>query len=84
MTPREHLMRQAMADLLELPVSAISLTLDFTEQGIDSLLALRLARKLNDLCGREIDIEWLFDYPSISQLAARIDREFGSLTALPD
>ena len=68
-------LRIALADLLEVAPEDISLTADLGEQGVDSLLALRLARKIADATGCEIDLEWLFDHPNLEQLAGFLEAQ---------
>jgi acyl carrier protein len=58
----------ALADVLKLPPSQVSPSKSFTEQGIDSLTALRLARKIHDHTAIEVELEWLLDYPTILDL----------------
>lgn len=66
----EQLLEQAIAEVLHLDPAQISRSRSFFEQGIDSLAGLRICRRLADLSGIEIDVEWIFDHPSIEQLAA--------------
>lgn len=69
MTQYEQYMQSALAELMAVPVDQISLSVPLSEQGVDSLIGLRLARKLNELTGAEVDLEWIYDYPSIDLLA---------------
>lgn len=77
MTQYEQYMQLSLAELMELPPAQISLSLPLSEQGVDSLIGLRLARKLNELTGSEIDLEWIYDYPSIELLARFMEERFG-------
>lgn len=70
MTEYESILRDALAELLAIDPTEVSLTTHFAEQGVDSLIGLRLARKVQDALGFEVELEWLFDYPTISELAA--------------
>lgn len=58
----------ALAEVMEVPPTQVSPTKNFTEQGLDSLTALRLARKIHDRTAIEIELEWLLDYPTILEL----------------
>jgi acyl carrier protein len=59
------------------------LTRSFADQGLDSLAGLRYSRKIQDLLDAEIELEWLFDHPTISQLSEFLDRQFGGAVADP-
>jgi acyl carrier protein len=54
-------------------------TTSFADLGMDSLVGLRFSRKIQDLLGVEIELEWLFDYPTIRQLSEFLDEPFGDL-----
>ncbi|MDT9002099.1 acyl carrier protein [Paucibacter sp. APW11] len=77
MTTLELSLCRALARLLEVDPASLSLTADLSEQGVDSIVALQLAREIEALVGREVDLEWLYDHPSIAGLAA-------FLAALPE
>lgn len=81
MTRREIWLRGAVAELLELDESEVSMTQSFAELGMDSLVGLRLTRKLQDLLGVEVELEWLFDHSSIRQLSLFLDERFGESEA---
>ena len=66
----EELMRNALAPILDTTPDLVATTIPFDELGLDSLLALRFARRLHDLTGLEVDLEYLFDYPTVAELAA--------------
>lgn len=69
MTRFEQHLVEILAGLTEVAPASISLDATFDQQGVDSFIALRLAREIFDRTGIEIELELLFDYPSISQLA---------------
>lgn len=75
MTKYEASLRDVLAELLERKAHDISLDQTLAEQGVDSLIGLRFARRIHDVLGIEIDLEQLFDYPTISQLAHFLDRQ---------
>ena len=70
-----------LADVLETEARLVAPDLTFQEQGMDSLNGMRFARKIQDLLGREIDLECLFDYPTITQLASFLDGDTGGHAA---
>ncbi len=70
MSSYQHILRHCVADVLGIAPEQVSLDATLADQGIDSLLGLRFAGKAQQALGIEIDIEWLFDYPSIAELAA--------------
>ncbi|MEB1529287.1 acyl carrier protein [Xanthomonas sp. WHRI 7945] len=83
MNARELWLKDALSELMEVDVAQISATRTFAEQGVDSLIGLRLTRKLEESLGLEVDLEWLFDHPSIRELAQFLDSHFGVLDAMP-
>jgi acyl carrier protein len=62
-------LRLALAELLENDPGQVTADANFAELGMDSLVALRFARKVKDLTGIEIELESLFDYPSVAELS---------------
>ena len=80
MSKRESWLIAALADVLEVDASQISATESFAQIGVDSLLGLRLTRKLEDQLGVEVELEWVFDHPSIRELAGFLDGRFGEMT----
>lgn len=75
----EQYLHTALAELMAIDPAQLSLTTPLTEQGVDSLIGLRLARKIQDLIGDEVEVEleWIFDYPSIAELAQFLTTRFG-------
>lgn len=71
----------ALADVMEIPPAQVSTTVSFAEQGLDSLTALRLARKIHDRTAIEIELEWLLDYPTILELERFLGTQAPSLPA---
>ena len=63
---------KVLAELLEVDVEQISMTLSFSDQGVDSLLALRFVRKIHDEFGINLELEVFFDYPSLRELAIHL------------
>ncbi|UZS66442.1 acyl carrier protein [Pseudomonas syringae] len=66
----ESRLRDELAALLCIEPTQLSITAKFDELGVDSLIGLRFSRKVHDLTNIEIDIESVFDYPTLAQLAA--------------
>ena len=76
---RETWLIEALAEVLEVDPSQISATQTFAEIGVDSLLGLRLTRKMEDRCCIEVELEWLFDNPSVRELSRFLDDRYGEL-----
>ncbi|TNC76422.1 acyl carrier protein [Janthinobacterium lividum] len=68
----EQCLVDLLADLTNAERGAISLTTTLDQQGVDSFVALRLARAIHDRTGIELELETLFDYPSVCQLAQHL------------
>ena len=83
MSSREQLLRNALAGVIEVDAQDVSLTVPFAEQGVDSLLGLRFVRQVQDLLDTEIELEWMFDHPTIRQLSDFLDKQFGHHEAEP-
>jgi acyl carrier protein len=83
MSKHDEWLRTVLSELMQVDASQISSTQSFADQGMDSLVGLRLTRKLEDLLGVEVELEWLFDNPTIQDLSRFLDERFGALDALP-
>ena len=70
----EIYLRDALAKLLNIEPNEISSTTAFDELGIDSLTGLRLTRELQDSLKMEIELEWIYDYPTIGQFSRFIQQ----------
>ncbi len=70
----ELLLRSTIATVLMVDPAEVSTSRDFFEQGIDSLTGLRICRSLADTLGHDVELEWVFDYPTIELLAAHLER----------
>ncbi|WP_162253026.1 acyl carrier protein [Duganella sp. Root1480D1] len=79
---QEQELRMLLAGLLQVPPEQLASGSTLSELGVDSLLGLRFARKIQDTTGTEFDLEWLFDYPTIEQLAAFLARPAGQSQAI--
>ncbi len=74
----EAWLRDTLAELLDVDGTQVSVTQTFAELGMDSLIGLRLTRKLQDRIDEEVELEWIFDYPSIRKLSQFLDARFGA------
>ncbi len=72
-SPMEAQLLRLLAGVLDRPVAALSVEAEFADQGLDSLLALRWSRGIADALGRDVELEWFFDYPTVARLAAFLD-----------
>jgi len=70
----ELLLRGTIAKVMGIDPEGISGSRSFFEQGIDSLSALRICRSLADALGHDVELDWVFDHPTIEQLAAHLER----------
>ena len=73
MTPIEQSLIAVLVELTDSRPEQISLTTSFDQQGVDSFIALRLMRAINDQFGVDLELELLFDYPNVQALAQLID-----------
>ncbi|MFJ2479053.1 acyl carrier protein [Pseudomonas sp. NPDC087598] len=71
----ESRLRVELATLLGIDSTQLSPTAKFDELGVDSLIGLRFARKVHDLTDIEIDIESVFDYPTLTQLVTFLEAQ---------
>jgi len=76
-------MQEILAELMSVERNSILPTKTFYELGLDSFLGLRFARKLEDKFSIKIDLEWVYDYPTLQQFSMfllRILKERGIVT----
>ena len=64
-----------VADLLEVDVSKIDVTIPFDRYGLDSSAAVGLAGDLEDYLEEELDPTLLYDYPTIESLTNHLVEE---------
>lgn len=64
----EERLCELLAEICEVPVAEVSPTLPLAELGVDSLVALRFARQIHDEIGVEIELEWIYEYPTMREL----------------
>ncbi|GIJ29511.1 hypothetical protein Vqi01_46730 [Micromonospora qiuiae] len=85
----EPVLTEIIAEGLGVPVDEVRPTLSFAEYGVDSILAMKLVRRINDTLGISVKPTVVFDHPSVRSLAAyasgigaRLDRD-GSAPEAP-
>ena len=72
MTKIEQLLNEILCELTG-ESATFPVDQSFSEQGVDSFLALRLMRGIEDRTGLALELHALFDFPTIAQLARHID-----------
>jgi acyl carrier protein len=77
---------RALADIWEelIGVAGLGIHDDFFELGGDSLVAVRLAARIRERLGIDLDVRALFDCTTIARLAARVREERGHSAYGPD
>ena len=64
-----------VAELLEVDVSKIDVTIPFDRYGLDSSAAIGLAGDLEDYLEEELDPTLIYDYPTIESLTNQLIEE---------
>jgi len=83
MSAWERELTRILSDTLQSRAAAIAPTQGFSDLGMDSMLGLRFVRRIEDELGFEIELEWLFDYPSVGELSRFLEQQFGALDDSP-
>ena len=73
MTSLEKVITDALANVLQIDARDISQAATFAEFGLDSLSGLRFARRIEEKLGTPVELEWLFDHPTITELARLLE-----------
>jgi aryl carrier-like protein len=69
----ETLLRSALAEVLQVPLTSIGNSTSFFALGLDSVSAIRLATALRTRHGHNVDVSQILKRPSVSRLAASMD-----------
>ena len=78
-TPTEDTIASIVAELLD--VTDIGLDQNFFLLGGHSMLGAQLIVRLEDLFGVEITLRYLFDHPTLVEIAAHVDLQLASALA---
>jgi acyl carrier protein len=65
-------LREYLAKKLEVEESKVDPTVPFVELGIDSMTAVVMTGDLGDWLGFDIEPSQLFEFPTVSEFAARV------------
>jgi|GEM_PF-5715654 len=74
----KKIVREALAHELQVDAQGLCGSTTFADCGLDSLSGLRFARRLEEELGITIELEWLFDSPTIDELARALDLRIDS------
>ena len=80
--PVEELIAGAMGAVLG--SSTIDRTTDFFEAGGHSLRAMQLVARIADSLGADVPVRWVFEYPSVAELAAQIEQTRHRGSTIPE
>ena len=67
-----------LAELLEIEVNEVDVTISFDRYGLDSSAAMAMTGDFGDWLGRELDPTTMYDYPTIEALMQHLAEEFSS------
>lgn len=65
-----------LAQLLEIDLDEVNVTIPFDQYGLDSAAAVGLTGDMEDWLGRKLDPTLLYDYPTAEALARHLAEEF--------
>ena len=77
--PMEHIVVGELRQLIDLP--RISVTANFFDLGLDSILILRLHRRLRAALGRDFPLTVLFEHPNVQRVAGCLAAGAGTADA---
>ena len=83
MSTSEEKLIQVLREALGQDAAQVTPQTGFAELGLDSIAGLRFARRAQDALGMDIELEWLFDYPNVAELARFLDARHRAATELP-
>ncbi|HEY2322106.1 MAG TPA: SDR family NAD(P)-dependent oxidoreductase [Thermoanaerobaculia bacterium] len=79
----ERVIRRQVAAALGVASSEIDVDRRFNDLGFDSILGVDLVKRVNEALGCELPVTILFDYPSVRQLAAKLDERGAAVIEVP-
>jgi acyl carrier protein len=75
-TPTEVTIASVVAELLD--ITEIGMNQNFFLLGGHSMLGAQLIVRLEDLFGVEITLRYLFDHPTLAEIAAHVERQLAA------
>ena len=73
MNPTENYLLNTLAALMDIDGAELCCVTPLDQQGVDSFVGLRLAKKIEKDTGVAISLRSIFDYPNLRDIAAAID-----------
>ncbi len=73
MSSNEEKLLRVLREALGADAATVTAQTGFADLGLDSLAGLRFARRAEEALGLHIELEWLFDYPNVAELAGFLD-----------
>jgi acyl carrier protein len=67
-----------VAELLDVDVDELGIDQNFFLLGGHSMLGAQLIVRVEDLFGVEISLRYLFDHPTLAQIAAEVERQMAA------
>lgn len=64
-----------LADLLEIDLDEVDVTIPFDRYGLDSSAAIGMTGNLEEWLGHELDPTLIYDYPTIEALAINLSKQ---------
>jgi acyl carrier protein len=74
----ETAIASVMAELLDVDVGELGIDQNFFLLGGHSMLGAQLIVRLEDLFGVEISLRYLFDHPTLAEIAAEVERQMAA------
>jgi acyl transferase domain-containing protein/NADPH:quinone reductase-like Zn-dependent oxidoreductase/acyl carrier protein/2-polyprenyl-3-methyl-5-hydroxy-6-metoxy-1,4-benzoquinol methylase len=66
-------LKEIIAGLIKTPIADINVSNSFSDYGVDSIVAIELVRKINEIWQTKLNATIVYEYPNISALAKYID-----------
>ncbi|WP_039521650.1 acyl carrier protein [Xanthomonas arboricola] len=73
MRTTEQLLLEILRREMDVDAGQVSAETAFSALGLDSIAGLRFMRRAQDALGIEIELEWMYDHPSVAELARFLD-----------